>query len=121
MNAGKELDGLIEERVFSFKWSEGRCRICGWPLAKDVKDGCIVGNCSLRPRPVHNADEPTPFSTDIHHAFRVVERISRELCDFSLEKSGLKWTASWPGFVGTARTPEHAICLAALEFCKAKV
>ena len=30
---------------------EPRCSICGWPLAISQKEGCIEGDCSLRPRP----------------------------------------------------------------------
>lgn len=65
-----------------------------------------------------NVDE---YSTEIMDAWNIVRKISEELCDFSLEKSGGNWTASWPGFTATDTTPERAICLAALEYCKAKV
>jgi hypothetical protein len=27
-----------------------RCPVCGWPLYENVKDGCVAGNCSQRPR-----------------------------------------------------------------------
>jgi hypothetical protein len=30
---------------------DNRCAICGWKLAKDPFDGCIRGDCSLRPLP----------------------------------------------------------------------
>ena len=26
-----------------------RCAICGWPLAASADEGCVRGNCSLRP------------------------------------------------------------------------
>jgi hypothetical protein len=28
-----------------------RCAVCGWPLAETANDGCVRGNCSMRPRP----------------------------------------------------------------------
>lgn len=61
------------------------------------------------------------YSTEIFEAWEVVSKVCEELCDFSLEKSGGNWTATWPGFSATDATPERAICLAALEYCKAKV
>lgn len=27
-----------------------RCDVCGWPLAKDRSEGCVVGDCSYRGR-----------------------------------------------------------------------
>ena len=30
---------------------EERCPVCHWPLAKSVEEGCVIGNCSMRPRP----------------------------------------------------------------------
>lgn len=31
-------------------YEPGRCQVCGWPLAGSVEDGCVEGNCSMRPR-----------------------------------------------------------------------
>ena len=28
-----------------------RCAICGWPLSDSVDNGCVRGNCSMRPFP----------------------------------------------------------------------
>jgi hypothetical protein len=30
---------------------EARCERCGWPLKERVEDGCVKGNCSMRPIP----------------------------------------------------------------------
>jgi hypothetical protein len=30
---------------------DSRCAVCGWPLVMSLEDGCIRGNCSMRPRP----------------------------------------------------------------------
>ena len=29
---------------------EDRCPRCGWPLAKSIREGCVPGNCSYRPK-----------------------------------------------------------------------
>jgi hypothetical protein len=34
-----------------FDDDDSRCAVCGWPLTTDIKDGCVRGNCSQRPRP----------------------------------------------------------------------
>lgn len=31
-------------------WRE-RCDWCGWPICKEMKDGCVVDDCSYRPVP----------------------------------------------------------------------
>lgn len=33
------------------KDSETRCEHCGWPLKERIEDGCVKGNCSMRPIP----------------------------------------------------------------------
>jgi len=30
--------------------AEGRCMVCGWPLAKSREQGCVQGDCSFRPQ-----------------------------------------------------------------------
>lgn len=30
---------------------ELRCQVCGWPLSKSRKEGCVMGECAYRPRP----------------------------------------------------------------------
>lgn len=37
-------------------WPADRCRICGWPLAATVQEGCVLSNCSQRPVPDRRAD-----------------------------------------------------------------
>ena len=36
---------------------EERCQVCGWPLAERWEDGCVPGNCSMRPRPSPTYEE----------------------------------------------------------------
>jgi hypothetical protein len=45
-------------------WDETRCPVCGWPLKEQPNDGCVTGNCSMRPLPQRRADQPTRF----HHS-----------------------------------------------------
>jgi chromosome segregation ATPase len=30
---------------------EKRCEMCGWPLRETLDEGCVAGNCSMRPLP----------------------------------------------------------------------
>lgn len=71
MEAGRELDALVRERVFG-PWDASRCGVCGWPLSSD-STGCIVGFCSMRPVPARRADEPPPFSTVFFAAVLLVD------------------------------------------------
>ncbi|MCK5611399.1 hypothetical protein KAR91_56535 [Candidatus Pacearchaeota archaeon] len=34
----------------------GRCDYCHWPLKEIIEEGCVVSNCSMRPRPKLDAD-----------------------------------------------------------------
>jgi hypothetical protein len=60
----RELDAKVHLLLFG-PWDESRCRVCAWPIAKSIEEGCVVGNCSMRPLPSHRADEPARYSTDI--------------------------------------------------------
>ena len=71
LEAGPELRSLVSE-IISGPWDETRCRICGWTLADDVLNGCVPGNCSLRPPPEQHADEPGPYDTSPGLAFEVL-------------------------------------------------
>ena len=54
INAEIELAAL---RASAPRWEpdvkrdEYRCALCGWTLAATAKEGCVRGNCSLRPLP----------------------------------------------------------------------
>ena len=46
-----DVMGRIRQRLDSTRATaeaEGRCRVCGWPLAKDVEGGCTKESCSMR-------------------------------------------------------------------------
>ena len=46
-----DVMGRIRQRLDSTRATaeaEGRCRVCGWPLAKDVEGGCTKKSCSMR-------------------------------------------------------------------------
>lgn len=50
---------LAEERPMLRPKS--RCEVCGWPQAASAKDGCVPGNCSMRPRPLTLSPDDAVF------------------------------------------------------------
>ena len=42
-----------QEKRLEDDW-KSRCDWCGWPLKETVEEGCIRGNCSMRPLPQTN-------------------------------------------------------------------
>lgn len=60
MTEREENRRILAEWVYG-PWDESRCRICGWTLKQNIKDGCIAISCSLRPPPARRADEPPDF------------------------------------------------------------
>jgi hypothetical protein len=126
IQAGPELDALIAEKVFRSEWDEKRCRICGWPLKEDLKDGCVPDNCALRPAPARRADAPAPYSTDLEAAWHIVDKLN--LC---VHRAGSTQPFYWVGHpgdghtgmvgdvdnptVGTASSAPLAICRSALK------
>lgn len=78
MPAGKEMDALITEKIMGLVWDETRCRVCGWPLADDPKDGCILSDCSMRPLPKTRADEPAIYSTDLGAAWKLNDHLKQQ-------------------------------------------
>jgi hypothetical protein len=129
MKAGPELDALISRDVMGEVWDEKRCRICGWPLARIIHEGC-----SLRPAPERRADAPAPYSTDLLAAWLVVEK--EHLCVHRAGSTQSFWWVGYPsdrggGMVadmenetlGTGETAPLAICRSALmiiEMVKAR-
>ena len=139
----RDLDLLIRDRVFAFKWDEERCRVCAWPFATTYTDdghpeGCAPGNCSLRPAPeIPAADRVAPYSTDIAAAFSVVEEMRRREYDVRITakdywhvlfqqldepgapEDGSYYDESHPRHVAEScvdpRGLPHTICLAALR------
>lgn len=69
---------MVAELVMGYAWDEKRCRVCGWPLAASVDEGCVADNCSQRPLPKHRAGTPSPYTTDIAAAFQVVGKMENE-------------------------------------------
>lgn len=132
MKAGRELDALVAEKVMGMTWPADRCRVCGWTLAASAKEGCVDGNCSLRPAPTgpdgkaRRADDPPPFSESISAAWQVVEHL--HLCGnmVSVNASSRGSSSEWwcvvyldrdaAGFIESEYYPTapEAICHAAL-------
>ena len=76
MEAGRELDALVAEKVMGWKWPDDRCPICGWKYEVSVDKGCVPDNCSLRPAPeIRECDKYGAYSTDIAAAWKVVEKL----------------------------------------------
>lgn len=53
---GQEFDEQILAAAFGPGW-RSRCDYCGWPLAESAERGCVVDNCSQRPRPLAHLSE----------------------------------------------------------------
>lgn len=116
MEAGRELDALVAEKVMGFELLEG-------------------GRWRTAPHQVFGRELPN-FSADIAAAMQVVEKIGKTWRGFpflarwhsSPGFSG-EWVAEWVEFHhegfesrchGAAASLPHAICLAALEVAKAE-
>ncbi len=128
MKPGRELDALVAEKVMGWAWPEGRCPVCGWRFAESREHGCVPDDCSQRPRPNPIASEAWPhYSTDIAAAWQVVEKL-RELHPDGwvnlMNGVGDGWHVSVSTgdqeYGANAKTPAHAICLAALESVETK-
>lgn len=132
MKERRELDALVATKVMGWEWDETRCRVCGWPLAGTVAQGCTEENCSMRPVPRYRVDEPPPYSTDLAVAWRAVDRMC-DLYDCTIEVKrmasfmpGARYGAlvcggaiEYPRADITAYghsdvSPAHALCLAML-------
>jgi len=52
MSMGEPI-GLLADHLLCVSCIEklGKCLDCGWPLAKSEAEGCVIGNCSQRPKP----------------------------------------------------------------------
>lgn len=85
-DAGREMDALVAEKVMGITWDTTRCRWCGWPLREKVEDGCVPGNCSLRPLPdPPMADIIAPYSTSISAAWEVAEKMKELFPGYTVE------------------------------------
>lgn len=124
MQAGRELDALIAEKVMGLVWDETHCRICGWKLSATVEQGCVKDSCSLRPPPSRRADEPPHYSTDIAAAWQVVEKISSYSLTVIITNhmAAEGWNVEILGLeedIGAdATTAPEAICLAAQKMAE---
>lgn len=101
MEAGRELDALIEERVMGLPGAH----IGGWDDPRELPDGRVLPGLN-----------PRPFSSDIAAAWEVVERMESQGYRFCI------WTHAvecWPADGSSPARAEGqaplAICLAALK------
>lgn len=62
-----------------------KCSVCGWPLATSAKEGCVAGNCSMRPRP-----EPRKMLAELLPGLRYAIRYLRFRGDSSYQVASLE-------------------------------
>lgn len=108
MNAGRELDALVAEKVFGWEvdWAVPTYptvdmkRISDDPVAVGLRTGSIP-----------------PYSTDIAAAWQVGESLSAKGHWFEIRRrpDGGYWAAFGEGMSAEADTAPLAICLAALK------
>jgi hypothetical protein len=72
--ADDEKEADAETALFA-DYGPRRCRICGWHLALDRKDGCVAGDCSYRP--AQGSDEWSVICLRRRH-FQQVDMTARE-------------------------------------------
>lgn len=110
---GPKLDVLVAEKVM-------RLKICDCPNYRfvEIRRWDLNTNEEL---PHEHADVP-PFSTKIKYAWRVVREMEKRGFEWGFHKEGNLNDGLDPLYVmqfgvkgeGRGRSPEHAICLAAL-------
>lgn len=82
------------------EFPKDRCRICGWLYAPTVKEGCVPGNCSMRPAPKTRADAgyaPARIATDPEESGTTSSTSTTQACStpnkFEIaESERLSWT-----------------------------
>lgn len=107
MDASRELDALIAEKVFDF--ALGR-------MAEDEELQLIYDQATADLRDIPN------YSTELSTAWEIVEKIGVRFCLIKEETSSnytRPYKAWFTGFsVAYGTSPAHAICLAALKVMK---
>lgn len=106
LEAGRETDALVAERVFGKPWPS--VSVARWW----TEDGRYCGPGGEWSERIN--DRLPAYSTDIAAAFEVVEKIRETCCDFTLERAGAAWYADFRMGVASADTAPLAICRAAL-------
>ena len=124
MNAGRELDALVAEKVMG--WREVRCNVGGnIPYGEPDDDW----NRDARADPAHgftgiprvHREEVPDYSTSIAEAWLVVEKLSGQFAvNLSCTSQPVRWLCEFSRsenvwFNAHGRTPAEAICLAALK------
>jgi len=112
------------------QWDETKCRVCGWKLVPDGKDGCWKSNCSMRPVPKVRADALPDWQGDDGLAFKelwpeivkirsevrlgMILKTPRCFLEPSSDYSG-KISSFLTDLSGSSNTWAQAICKAFLE------
>jgi hypothetical protein len=88
-SAGPDVDALVHKHVMGVVVDEARCRDCGWYLAERPEEGCVPGNCSMRPKPC-GYGQPPPYTADLRLDHEVLKRVTTQLI---FSQRALFWNA----------------------------
>lgn len=88
-SAGPDVDALVHKHVMGVVVDEARCRECGWYMAERPEEGCVPGNCSMRPKPC-GYGQPPPYTADLRLDHEVLKHVT---ATWALEQRALFWTA----------------------------
>lgn len=117
-NASNEVDCEIAEKVLGAVWKES-----GEGIKKlYLKDKAIATSfpSGETRRSLDSTYNLPHYSDSIQDAWTLIAHFDEQTTDFSIEKSGLNWTASNTMCSATALSPQLAICIWALEMAKLK-
>jgi hypothetical protein len=77
-----------------------RCPVCGWPLADRLEEGCIPGNCSMRPRPAPQTVDARSEFQKLRERVEALEAQAKR--DAPLVAAALVWHEATPHLYGEA-------------------
>jgi hypothetical protein len=120
--AGGQMDAWVAEFVMGWKWPTNRCPVCGWLYSETRDQGCVPGDCSMRPRPniveIQKSRGYGVYSTDIADAWQVVEKMRTSPWKwYEIAHRPIGCMVNFTGNIGDnvyAETAPLAICKAAL-------
>ena len=82
----EQLRVEIAKKKDILPFPDDRCPVCGWPYAETIKNGCVPGNCSMRPVPKIRSDEDYPdWPNNIYYAFSLFEEARQDGYAVSIE------------------------------------
>lgn len=112
MDAGRELDALVAEKVMGLEVKPYE-KLKGSDIPEYFGTLWVPSADQNRGTPYQQWLPLPHYSTSIAAAWEVVEKLKDD--DFHLEEHGTHWKAGFGPRWRGAETAPHAICLAALE------